>query len=77
MSVAAQARRRDEWGRTASALALFYSANRGKTAPELTANDFTPPDLVDADAGSRRKKVVATIPLSVVAAAFDAKVVER
>lgn len=78
MSVAAQARRRDEWSRTASALSLFYSANRGKNGPKLTARDFTPPDLLEADdAVSRREKIVAKIPLSAVAAAFGAKVVER
>ena len=78
MSVAAQARRRDEWSRTASALSLFYSANRGKNDPKLTTRDFTPPDLIEADdAASRGKKIVAKIPLSAVAAAFGAKVVEH
>lgn len=80
MSVAAQARRRDEWSRTASALSLFYSANRGKNDPKLTTRDFTPPDLLDGEregGASRREKIVAKIPLSAVAAAFGAKVVER
>ncbi|MBR4834803.1 MAG: hypothetical protein IKU86_10815 [Thermoguttaceae bacterium] len=78
MSVAAQARRRDEWSRTASALSLFYSANRGKNGPKLTTRDFTPPDLIEADdAASRGKKIVAKIPLSAVATAFGAKVVEQ
>jgi hypothetical protein len=56
------------------ALSLFYSANRGKNGPKLTTNDFAPPDLLDAE--SRREKVVATVPLSVVAAAFGAKGVD-
>ena len=73
MSVAAQARRRDEWSRTASALSLFYSANRGKNGPKLATRDFTPPDLLDDE----REGGASKIPLSAVAAAFGAKVVER